>query len=301
MDSLEMFYKEINLAGNYMEHSISCAMDMMGIEVFEEAEGDSKIAKVRESLTTFINKAKDSLVTFFKKIKEVVNRKVKEFKQKVELKKLERMWKQNINNVITVTNYAEEKKIKKLYKDFVSESFKYLDKAYKCNDSSKITVMRSQYLTYANRVDKEVDKLVTVFKTKCSINGLNMLMSCSAIDEMDDIAQQAFSEANRKQQQIISERALDSLKKAIQSARDEKAKKKAVEAAKAEESSISEKKSLISTIVSKICSFGKKCGTMISNNKGKIVASLIALGTIRAGVAVKRATDVLKNDVVWEK
>ena len=290
MGSLELFNKEINLAGQYMEHAILCSVDMMDIELFEEAGNEdktSKFANMSESIKKLIEKIRDAVGKFFKKVKDAVNKKLRDFKDKVEIKKLQYMWKKNLNNVIKITDFVEEKQILNIYKEVVNHGFKTLDKLNKTNDPSTLRAIKSEFETYMINKHREIEKLGAVLEIKCTTSNLNPYTSMNSVLVMEDLAEKALLEIEQKQKVIIAKNAVDDLKKAVQNAKDEKAKEKA----KKVEEAATEKKSIISSVASKISTFGEKCTSVIANNKGKIIVALTAMGVTAAGIYAKSQRD----------
>ena len=248
--------KEIDIAGMVMESRIQDIISLSNISFFSEAEGQKKSfkEKVKETTTKII----DQIKKFCTKIKNTISTKVKEMKRKIDIIKVEKMWKQNINNVVTVADYANEKKLKKLCGEAITLSRVTSEKVCKLCDKGKIEQIDAVHADYnlkARKIDKQVDECIETVK-------INLRNDYKKLDEF---------ERNVETMEAMATKGIGTVCD-MYLKEDESNEEPEVAAKRSRAASV------LSHIQSTLAAIGKKITSLFSKNSIKIITAIAAIG-----------------------
>lgn len=156
----ESVEKEMNIYAMYCENTVDTALALSEIDMYTEGAVDS----IKEFASKIIQAIKD----FIQKAKNAFKKKLEEFKGKRDLRKIEAMWKKNINNVATVTNFVEEKEIRKEVSKAVSKVSKICQQAVGAKDSSKVEALAGELQNVVRDMGVAIEKKQKKLKIKLS-------------------------------------------------------------------------------------------------------------------------------------
>ena len=248
--------KEIDIAGMTMESHIQDIISLGNISIFSEAGEQKKSFKEKVKETTA--KIVAEIKKFCKKIRDTISKKVKDLKRKVDIIKVEKMWKQNINNVVTVTDYADEKKLKKLCGDAITLSRVTSEKVCKLCEKGKmeqIDAIHADYNLKARKIDKQVDECIETVK-------INLRNDYRRLDEF---------EKNVETMEAMAVKGIDTVCDMCLK-EDESNEEPEVVAKRGKAASI------LSHIQSTLAAIGKKITSLFSKNSVKIMTAIAAIG-----------------------
>lgn len=187
----ESVEKEMNIYTMYCENTVDTALALSEIDMYTEGAVDS----IKEYGQKIIQAIKE----FIEKAKLAFKKKIEEFKAKRDMKKLEAMWKKNINNVATVTDFVEEKEIKKEAAKAISKLSKISQKAIGTTDTAKLESFMEEVDAVERDMTAAIEKKSKTMKIKLSGNPEKMLqveefydtLSKMSVTAISDLAKQA--------------------------------------------------------------------------------------------------------------
>lgn len=250
--------KEIEIAGMKLENNVADIIALTNIDAFYEAGNENKKslgAKMKEATSKIIAEVKK----FFQNLKETIAKKYREIKRTIDMRQLERMWKNNINNVVTITDYADEKRIRKLYGDALTIGRKYTEKIVKCGSIEKAEALMVESKQKLEKIEAQIDELRATIK-------FNLRDNMDKIDDFDDSMDDLDD---------MLEDAVDAIATMYDSIIDESTEKAIDEGKSVNPSKIG---SFIHSIQAKLVAIGKKIANIFSHNKTKLMSALSSLG-----------------------
>ena len=254
------FEKEIEIAGMQMESSISDIISLNDIALFTESEENSKSFK--EKVKSVTDKIISEIKKFFTKIKDTISKKVKEIKKKLDIAKIERMWKENINNIATVADYADEYKLKEIYGDVITLTRKYVDKMFaNKNNPDKVDAIFDDYKIRIAKYEKEIDETVETIRINLRKDYNKLEEFNKSLSDFEDVGQKAVDALGNM---YLRDMASD--------------KDDSTEVEPTQKASQSKIASIIGSIQGKVATIGKKIASLVSRNTSKLIAAISALG-----------------------
>lgn len=249
----ESVEKEVNIYAMYCENTVETVVAVGEIEMYTEGVLDS----IKETTKKII----DAIKEFIRKTKEMFRRKIEEFKMKRDLAKIQKMWSKGINNVATVTDYVEEKKLKKLYLDMIKEANKYSQRLVNAKSEKEIEALDAELEGLGTQYNKKMDELKKTLKFKLSGDPLKLIAVDESLNFIEDTAKKAVQQYQNTCYDI---------KKTIEKmADDDRIESERIAAEKVK---IAKQQKL----QAKISAITTKCGNAITKNKSAIMSAIAA-------------------------
>lgn len=206
----ESVEKEMNIYAMYCENTVDTALAISEIDMYTEGAVDS----IKEFASKIIQAIKD----FIQKVKNAFKKKLEEFKAKRDLRKIEAMWKKNINNVATVTNFVEEKEIRKEVSKAVSRVSKLCQEAVTAKDSSKVEALAGELRNVVRDMDSAIEKKAKKLKIKLSGSPEKMVAVDEFYDFLGDMGENAVTALSKKAAEL--EQNLEKSRKMVEESGD---------------------------------------------------------------------------------
>nr|DAE26540.1 MAG TPA: hypothetical protein [Myoviridae sp. ctaOv25] len=257
----ESVEKEMNIYAMYCENTVDTALAISEIDMYTEGAVDS--------IKEFANKIIQAIKDFIQKAKNAFKKKLDEFKAKRDLRKIEAMWKKNINNVATVTNFVEEKEIRKEVSKAVSKVSKICQQAVGAKDSSKVEALAEELQNVVRDMGIAIEKKQKKLKIKLSGSPEKMIEVEEFYEFLGDTAENAVDALAKKAAEI--EQKLEKSRKIMEESGDD-AGADEIAAEKAKISAIQKGESEIS----KITTTG---GNWFSRNRSMLLGAIRGCAT----------------------
>lgn len=260
----ESMEKEMNIYAMYCENTVETAISMGEIQMYTESAWDT----IKETTERIIQAIRD----FIKKTKDLFALKLKEFKLKHDMNKLRKNLQKGINNIATITDYTEEKEIRKMYDKFVKECIKSIDKIRRAKSDAEVRSIEGQVEGLVLQYEKEIATKSKTLRIKLTDNPEKMLEVDQIMTYIDNASENCVNECSNLAKTFEAE-----LKK-----------QKEDEKEAAEKAELKKKKiALCQKIQQKISSACTKAGNFVVKNKTKLLAAFgIAAAATGVGVGV---------------
>ena len=249
----ESVEKEVNIYRMCCENTVETVVAVGEIEMYTEGVLDS----IKETTKKII----DAIKEFIRKTKEMFRRKIEEFKMKRDLAKIQKMWSKGINNVATITDYVEEKKLKKLYLDVIKEANKYSQRLVNAKSEKEIEALDAELEGLGTQYDKKMDELKKTLRFKLSGDPLKLIAVDESLNFIEDTAKKAV-----QQYQDTCYNIKKTIEKMVDDDRIESERIAAEKVKIAKQQKLQAKISAITT----------KCGNAITKNKSAIMSAIVA-------------------------
>ena len=269
----ESVEKEMNIYAMYCENTVDTALAISEIDMYTEGAVDS----IKEYGQKIIQAIKE----FIEKAKLAFKKKIEEFKAKRDMKKLEAMWKKNINNVATVTDFVEEKEIKKEAAKAISNLSKICQKAIGTTDTTKLESLMEEVDAVERDMEAAIEKKRKTMKIKLSGNPEKMLQVEEFYDTLSKMSVTAISDLTKQADKSMKKLANDGADDDLDDKFDAEKKKLSI---------IQKAEAAVSKITTRV-------GNMFSRNRSMLLSAIresasTAAKTAFAGAVVGHIADV---------
>lgn len=254
----DIFQKDIEITGLYLEHKIESQYSLSQIDLFTEGEAFDNMKGFAISLVKSISE-------FFEKLKDKIKERVQAFITKMNIKKIEDLPNVYVVKPFTVDDYYDEKDMMRLQKELTQVCMKYCKKMLNAYPSVE------EIEKYGNLMNRDLAK----FQKKA--DKLAKKKKITANDLTSQLKWDVFIDSVSKNVNMSIKSISDTAKPVLSVSYYEEKKSKEHDDQKQAKSKLA---SFFEKAQKEIATFGKRCGQWFSENKIKILQTFTVLASI---------------------